>query len=355
MRLLFTADPVLPVPPQYYGGIERIVDSLISTLRRRGHVVGLVAHPDSSSSVDYFRAWPQIEPRSPVAHLKNAVALRAAATDFGPAVIHCFSRLMYLTPLLPCRRPTVMSYQRFTGGKQITIAARLARNTLAFTGCSEFIVSMGRPYGGAWHAIPNFVATERYEFASSVPDDAPLVFLSRIERIKGAHFSIEVALRTGRRLLIAGNHAETGPDRVYWDTAIRPFIGKSGIEYLGPVDDAGKVRLLGSASAMIVPIQWDEPFGIVFVEALACGTPVISCPRGALPEIIRSGVDGFLVNDVDAACKAVDSIGQLNRRDCRQRVEGKFSAELVGTQYEALYGRLLRGQADHSAGLSHAT
>lgn len=318
-------------------------------------MVGLVAHPESPAPVDYFLGWPHLEPRSAGAHLRNTVALRTAAMEFGPAVIHCFSRLMYLMPFLPSRHPKVMSYQRFTGGTQITIASRLAGDTLAFTGCSDFIANMGRPYGGTWHAIPNFVDTERYEFSSSVPDDAPLVFLSRIERIKGVHLAIEVALKTGRRLLIAGNHADTGPDRVYWDETIRPYIGKSGVDYVGPVDDTAKTKLLGSASAMIVPIQWDEPFGIVFVEALACGTPVISCPRGALPEIIRSGVDGFLVNDVDAACKAVDSIGQLNRRDCRQRVEGKFSAELVGTQYEALYGRLLRGQADHSAGLSHAT
>ena len=341
MKVLLTADPVLPVPPLFYGGIERVVASLIDKLRSRGHVVGLVAHRDSSVPTEYLAGWPHVEPRSMGQHLDNARALRRAVSEFEPVLIHSFSRLLYTVPVLPSKLPKVMSYQRPTGGAQITIAARLAGRTLAFTGCSEFIANMGRPYGGTWHAIPNFVDTAIYRYSKSVAGDAPLVFLSRVERIKGAHVAIDVARRTRRRLIIAGNKADAGEDRQYWDERIAPYIGRDGIEYIGPVDDAAKIQLLGRALAMIVPIQWDEPFGIVFAEALACGTPVISSARGALPEIIRSGIDGFLVDDLDAACKAVNSIGQIDRSGCRKRAEEKFSSDVVAGQYEALYQSLL--------------
>ncbi len=200
---------------------------------------------------------------------------------------------------------------------------------------------MGRSHGGAWQAIPNFVDTESYEFSLAVAPDAPLVFLSRVEAIKGAHLAIEVAKRTGRRLVIAGNHASSGPELDYWESSIQPHVGRDGIEYIGPVDDPAKIRLLNTAAAMIVPIQWEEPFGIVFAEALACGTPVISCPRGALPEIVREGVDGFLVRDVDEACRAVGAIGRIDRGACRRRAETSFSARAVSGRYEALYRSLL--------------
>ena len=162
-------------------------------------------------------------------------------------------------------------------------------------------------------------------------------FSAALSSIKGAHIAIEVAKRTGRRLLIAGNHADGGPEGIYWDNRIVPELNRNGIVYMGAVDDAAKNNLLSSARALIVPIQWDEPFGIVFAEALACGTPIISCPRGALPEIVRHGVDGFLVNDADGACAAVQKISHLNRAACRRRAESAFSIAAVVPKYEAIY------------------
>src|SRR5262249_47761422 len=159
----------------------------------------------------------------------------------------------------------------------------------------------GRRAGGEWRAVHNFVDTDFYTFQPAVAADAPLVFLSRVERIKGAHTAIEVARRAGRRLIIAGNRASAGPEPDYREHGIAPRLGP-GMEYVGQVDEAQKNVLLGQAAAMVVPIEWDEPFGIVFAEALACGTPVISCPRGALPEIVRPGTDGFLVTSVAEAC-----------------------------------------------------
>jgi glycosyltransferase involved in cell wall biosynthesis len=235
-----------------------------------------------------------------------------------------------------------MSYGRPTGGRQTRIAAFLGRRSLAFTGCSEFIANMGRKHGGAWHAIPNFVDTDAFKFSPIVTEDAPLVFLSRIESIKGVHIAIEVAKKTGRRLLIAGNHADDGDEQRFWLDVVKPQLGRNGVEYVGPVDDTDKIKLLGSAFAMIVPIQWDEPFGIVFAEALACGTPVISCPRGGLPEIVRNGIDGFLVTSVEEACKAVNSISNIDRNECRLRAETAFSSNVIVSRYEALYENLLQ-------------
>jgi glycosyltransferase involved in cell wall biosynthesis len=340
LKILLTVDPFLPVPPKLYGGIERIVASLIDKLRSCGHTVGLVALAGSSAPVDFFVPWPEAYPTLPLAHLRNAILLRRACNEFAPTLIHSFSRLLYLGPLLRQKIPKVMSYQRSAGGRQTQIAARLGGASLAFTGCSEFIASMGRQYGGRWYAIPNFVDTEFYRFSPTVASDAPLVFLSRIEPIKGAHIAIKVAKRTARRLIVAGNHAESGAEGDYWEARIKPELGKNGIEYVGPVDDQAKIELLGSAAALIVPVQWDEPFGIVFAEALACGTPVISCPRGALPEIVGDGTHGFLVKGTEEASLAVANISKIDRHECRLRAVKSFSAATVVPRYEALYRAL---------------
>lgn len=340
MKILLTADPELPVPPKLYGGIERIVDLLIVGLQARGHTVGLVAHPDSTSPADRFFPWTGRRSQSKRDALQNTVVLWSAVQQFQPDLIHSFSRILYLTPLLRSRLPKIMSYQRYPSHQTTHWAAKLAKNSLTFTGCSNYICQIGKTSGGNWYSIHNFVEVENYTFQPKVAEDAPLVFLSRVEQIKGAHTAIAVARRTGRRLIIAGNHSTEGETERYWQEQIAPYIGQNGIEYIGAVNDVQKNDLLGRAAAMIVPIEWDEPFGIVFAEALACGTPVISCPRGALPEIIRPGVDGFLVNSLDEACDAVKQLAQIDRYNCRQRAEQCFSASIILDQYEQLYQSL---------------
>jgi glycosyltransferase involved in cell wall biosynthesis len=213
----------------------------------------------------------------------------------------------------------------------------LGGRNLTFTGCSEHITEAGRQAGGHWQSIHNGIELDRYDFQPQVNADAPLVFLSRLERIKGAHQAIAVAQATGKRLLIAGNRVSSPEGEHYWQTEIAPYLNHSGIEYVGPVNDQQKNELLGQAAAMIVPIEWDEPFGIVFAEALACGTPVISTPRGALPEIVRSGIDGFLVNSVAEAVVAVEQLDQIDRFHCREQAECHFSDRVIVNQYESLY------------------
>jgi glycosyltransferase involved in cell wall biosynthesis len=341
MRILITADPELPVPPTLYGGIERIIDILVRDLRTRGHEVGLVAHRDSTCRGDHFFPWPGLRSQSALDTLRNTVYLRSAVQQFKPDLLHSFSRLQYLLLLLPNSLPKVMSYQRRPTERTVQRAAKLAGSSLTFTGCSEHICQQGRIAGGVWHPIYNCVELEKYTFQPTVPEDAPLVFLSRVERIKGAHTAIAVARATGRRLLIAGNYANSGEAGLYWQNEIMPNLGQNGIEYIGPVNDTQKNDLLGQALAMIVPIEWEEPFGIVFAEALACGTPVISCARGALPEIIRHGIDGYLIRDVAEACEAIQNLSRLDRSCCRQRAEQNFSAPVILDQYETLYDSLL--------------
>jgi len=337
MRILLTADPALPVPPVLYGGAERIVDLLVRELRRRGHHVGLVAAAGSTCPADAFFPWAVAPANSPLDTMRNSFALGAAVSRFEPELLHSFSRIAYFGPLLRRRLPKIMSYQRYPTPRNVRWAARLAGPTLTFTGCSAFIAAHGEAEGGTWAAVPNFVDPALYAFAPAVPAAAPLVFLSRIEPIKGADVAIAVARQSGRRLILAGNHSDAGEEGRYWRERILPELDGDQVQHVGPVDDAAKSTLLGRAAALLVPVQWDEPFGIVFAEALACGTPVISCPRGALPEIVRHGLEGFLASEKPALVEAVARIDEIDRAACRRRVEEVFNVAAVTTAYEQLY------------------
>lgn len=345
MRLLLACDPLLPVPPAGYGGIERIVDDLIRYLRVAGHIVGLVAKAGSTCAVDAAFAWPDERIAGLRPTLRNTLALRRAVDSFHPDVVHSFARLAYLGSLLASNRPKIMSYQRHTGGRGVGLAARLGGRHLHFTGCSEFICNQGRRAGGTWTAIPNLVDLGRFEFAPTVAPDAPLLFLSRLDDIKGPDTAIAIAKAARRRLIIAGNISADPGQRRFFAQHVQPLIGRDRIEYVGEVGDAAKNELLRTAAALLVPIRWHEPFGIVFAEALACGTPVITCPLGALPEIVEPGRTGFFIasNDVAAGVAAIARLPDINRRACRAAAEKRFSLPVVGAAYEALY-REVAGQ-----------
>jgi len=339
MRILITADPEIEVPPRLYGGIERIVDGLVRRLSAGGHEVCLVARSGSRCPADVLHPWSGASSLSRADTVRNGITLWRVVRAFKPDVIHSFSRLAYLTPLLRGAVPIIMSFQRDPTVRTVGTAVKLAApDVLRFTGCSDYIAACGRRAGGEWRGISNFFEIESLDFRPSVAADAPLCFLSRVESIKGADWAIAIARRTGNRLVIAGNHAKTGIEGEYWRTRIEPWIGRDGIEYIGPVDDAQKNTALGQARAMVVPIQWNEPFGIVFAEALGCGTPVISCPRGALPEIVRQGVDGFLIKSIEEGCEAVAKLDTIDRAGCRRRALQEYSPDAVVARYVELYG-----------------
>jgi glycosyltransferase involved in cell wall biosynthesis len=188
---------------------------------------------------------------------------------------------------------------------------------------------------GRWHLVYNGVSLQAYRFVPQVAPDAPLVFLGRIEHIKGTHLAIDIARRSGRKLVIAGNIPEAHRD--YFERQVQPHIDGDRISYVGPVDDRQKDELLGRACAFLMPILWEEPFGIVMAEALACGTPVLGLARGSVPEVVEDGVTGFVRADADELAATVDRIASIDRRACRKRAERLFSDRAVVDGYLQVY------------------
>jgi glycosyltransferase involved in cell wall biosynthesis len=339
MHVALTVDPEIPVPPELYGGIERIVDLLARGLSERGHGVTLLAHPDSHTA---GRLWPY--PGRQSQDLWDTVqnTLHVGKLAFNaPDVVHSFGRLAYLAPLLPLRIPKLMSYQRHVTTSRVRWAMRLSRRgSMLFTGCSDHIAAEIQPYAPA-RTVYNGVPLDTYDFVPSVPEDAPLLFLGRIARIKGTHRAVEVARRTGRALIIAGNVPDDETD--YFEREVQPHLDGEQIRHVGPVDDEEKNGLLGRAAAFLMPIEWEEPFGIVMAEAMACGTPVIGTRRGSVPEVVTEGETGFVCDAEDDMVKAVRRIDELSRRACRERCEQHFSARAIVDAYERLYRRHASG------------
>jgi glycosyltransferase involved in cell wall biosynthesis len=195
------------------------------------------------------------------------------------------------------------------------------------------------PLPGRWHLVPNGVPLRSYAFRSAVPADAPLVFLGRIEEIKGAHLAVEVARRAGHRLILAGN---VPPEhRAWFETHLAPHIDGDRVRYVGQVDDAQKSALLGGASALLMPVLWEEPFGIVMAEAMACGTPVIGLRRGAVPEVVFDGETGFVVDTAEEMAAVVSRLPALARSACRARVERLYSDATITDGYLSVYAQLI--------------
>jgi glycosyltransferase involved in cell wall biosynthesis len=183
--------------------------------------------------------------------------------------------------------------------------------------------------------VYNGVPLDTYDFVPSVPEDAPLLFLGRIARIKGTHRAVEVACRTERTLVIAGNVPDDETE--YFERHVQPHLDGEQIRHVGPVDDEKKNEWLGRAAALLMPIQWEEPFGIVMAEAMACGTPVIGTRRGSVPEVVTEGETGFVCDAEDDMVRAVRRIDELSRRACRERCSRHFSARAVVDEYVRLY------------------
>ena len=335
MRIAITVDPYIPVPPTLYGGIERVADLAIRGLVARGHDVTLFAHPESRVDValvpygapPHDGAWIRM---TELWQLGSPLLSRRREFD----VVFNWGRLAALLPILPDRRlPKIQRYCRsLVPWKSVRRAVFLAGDSLSFAGASDSVYDELPRYGksgGRWYTMYDAVEISKYTLAPAVAPDAPLAFLGRLERIKGAHTAIAIARRAGRRLVLAGNHATEGPEAAYFEREIAPHIDGDQIMYVGPVDDEAKNRLLGSSAALLFPIEWKEAFGIVMAEAMACGTPVIAFPRGSVPEIVIDGVNGFVCRDVASAAGAVARVPTLDRARVRADCERRFSDEVL--------------------------
>ena len=333
LKIAITADPELPVPPRLYGGIERVVHMLVSGLASRGHDVTLFAHPDSAVPCTLV-AYAGTRSRSPRDTVRNSLMVARTVLGGHFDIVHSFGRLAYLAPLLPLAVPKVMTYQRAITPRSVRWGARLSRGRLQFSAVSHAMIGPAVRFCD-WHVVYNGVPVDVFEFSPDVAPDAPLVFLGRVEHIKGAHLAVEIARRTLRRLIIAGNVAREHEG--YFAREIRPHLEPGKIDYVGPVDDRQKIELLGQASAFLMPILWEEPFGIVMAEALACGTPVLGLRRGAVPELIEHGVSGFVRDEVSELVADVARVGGLCRRACRERAERMFSGDVMVEAYLDVY------------------
>ena len=334
MRILITVDPEIPVPPNNYGGIERIVDGLLEGYVKAGHAVALVAHPHSSSTWPEKKyGWPAGQSRGGRNILKNIMFLWRCVSDFQPDVIHSFSRLLYLYPVFAFKKCRVLqTYQRKISPRSTVWAWRLAGKKLRFTACGGHMLKQ-LPGKLPFDVVPNFTGADHTPQEWEEGQEKYLLFLGRIEAIKGAKEAIDIALASGEKLVIAGN---VEPEhQAYFDAEVAPFLDGNQIRYVGPVNDAQKKELWAQTKAFLFPIDWEEPFGIVMVEAMMAGVPVIALNRGAVPEVIEPGQTGVICTQVEKMISAVQELNQkpFSPEKIRTRARERFSKEVVGKQY----------------------
>jgi glycosyltransferase involved in cell wall biosynthesis len=343
MRILLVMDPYIAVPPRHYGGIERVIADVADRLAARGHDITLWAAPGSHARAR-LEPFGREQEWTRWSNVRNTMTLTARFLRDGDRfdVVHNFGRLAYLTGVFRRDVAKVQTYMRRVNPDNMRKTARLGARRLHFTAVSAAIRDTGAPGGGEWSVIYNCAAPARYTFRGDVdPRSAPLVFLGRLERCKGPHTAIEVARRLNRRLIIAGNISTLPEERAFFEQEVLPRIDDGLITYLGPVDDARKDALLGGAAAMVMPIEWEEPFPVVLPESLMCGTPVIAFRRGGVPEGIADGRTGFVCDTIEEMCAAVDRVPQIDRAACRAEGERRFSDDAIADQYEGLYRRLV--------------
>jgi glycosyltransferase involved in cell wall biosynthesis len=332
------------VPPRHYGGTERVVSWLTEELVALGHDVTLFATADSVTAARLEPGWSAalrgdpavIEPDAVHLAMIERVCRRAREFD----VIH--SHVDYLSFPISVRTRTPML---------ATLHGRLDRVELPpvhrlfpDVGVVSISDAQRRPLPSA-----NWVATIHH----GLPPDlhAPgrggggyLAFLGRVSPEKGLVRAIRIAESCGRRIRIAAKIDEV--DRDYFNSAVVPLLRRPGVEFLGEIGDRDKSGFLGEATALLLPISWPEPFGLVMIEAMACGTPVITYDAGSAPELIDDGVTGFVVANEDEAVAAVERAATLPRARIRERFEQRFSARRMAEQYVALYKRMAGAAAE---------
>ncbi len=335
MKILIVMDPGILIPVTGYGGHERLVEMFAKEYNRLGHDVHLLITNDSS--VDGCTVHGLGKVGFPPAKKDANKAIFTAwkflwkhRKDFD--LIHNFGRLIYLLPVWNSKVNKIMTYGREITGSNINKLLKLPHKNIVFTGCSEDLISRSGANGN-WEAIYNAIDFSKYELTENVADDAPLIFLGRIEKIKGCHTAIAIAKATGNKLIIAGNVSPLGEEKKYFEEHIQPHIDDIQIRYVGQVNDAQKNEWLGKSKALLMPIEWNEPFGIVMIEAMACGTPVIAFNRGSVNEVIDESITGFKVNDADEMKIAISKIPIIDRAACRKQAEDRFDVKIISQQY----------------------
>jgi glycosyltransferase involved in cell wall biosynthesis len=336
MRIAILSPVWFPVPPPGYGGIELVVSLLAEGLVEAGHEVTLFASGDSHSNatlVSVYERAPSELIGGALPDLRHALACYAHASDFDVINDHSGPLAAALgaavgTPVLH----TVHGPLDSEGGEIYEQLAVVAPQV----GLISLALNQRRPKPDLpWVAnCPNAIDLSLYPAKPHKGDY--LLFLGRMSPDKGCHRAIGVAMELGLPLKIAGKSRER-EERQYFAEFVEPHLGHHGIEYFGEVSHGQKVELLQDARATLFPIDWEEPFGLVMIESMACGTPVIATRRGAVPEVIEHGRGGIIVDharEMPAALEAADALDPL---ECRRYVEERFAPERMVADYVDAY------------------
>jgi glycosyltransferase involved in cell wall biosynthesis len=338
MRIAQIAPLTEAVPPKLYGGTERIVSFLTEELVALGHDVTLFASGDSKTSAKLVPVWPQAlrldptasDPIAPLILELDSVAEQAREfdvlhfhLDYWPFPLFSRLRTPFVTTLhgrldLPELKPL---YEAFPDVPVVSISDAQRRPLPQ----ANYVQTVP-------HGLPEHLLTPRPITPSC------FVFLGRICADKGVDRAIRIARACGIPLKIAAKVDKV--DEEYFDTVIKPMLTGGGIEMVGEVNDAGKPDLLSGAVALLMPIGWPEPFGLVMIEAMACGTPVIAFNQGSVPEIIEDGLTGFIVEDEAGAIDAAGRLPELSRSMIRRRFEERFTARRMAEDYLAVYRKV---------------
>jgi len=341
MRIAQLAPPWFAVPPERYGGIEWVVALLADGLADRGHDTTLYASAGSITRAKLITVFD--EPPGgeyigdPWYDTVQAVTAYQAASSYdlvhdhsgmvGPAIGSFVDVPVVHTLHGPFTDKAKRIYQLLSGHIWYVAISEAQR---AF--CPDL------SYAGTVH---NGIDVDRYPFRKEKEDF--LLFLGRVNQEKGPELAVEVAHRTGRKLVMAVKMAEQF-EKDYWRDVVEPMLDGSE-EIIGEITVDEKADLLARAAAVLFPIQWPEPFGLVMTEAMATGTPVIAFAYGAAPEVIVHGKTGFLVNTLDEMCDATERVGEIQAEDCRAHVEAHFSADAMVEGYVRCFERVLAGKA----------
>lgn len=339
MRIAIIAPAWIPVPPEGYGGIERVLKLLVDELVERGHDITLFASGLSRTlarQVGYFKEAPTGYIGVTLYDAYHAGQAFRDIVHGGYEVIHDHSGFLgpafaHLVPLPvvhtlhgPFIPETIMFYSAFRDD-----CCYVAISRSQMYSCSRL------NYVGV---VPNAVDIEQHRYLGEKEDY--LVYISRICEDKGTENAVRLARDKGWRLLLGGK-IDPGRDRDYFESRVRPYVDGKRIVFLGEVLQEEKARIVSRARAFIFPIQWDEPFGLVMAESLACGTPVLALRRGAVPEVVEHGRTGFLANTMEELSHYLDRVDELEPEVCRKEAERKFSPRTMAESYLGIYAKAI--------------
>lgn len=340
MRIAMIAPLEMRVPPAGYGGTELVVSLLTEELVRRGHDVTLFASGDSRTSARLIAGCDRFLRGTPrdkgILTMLNVTTCLERADEFDLVHNHtCFEGLatagLVRTPMLTTLHGGLAGDWRLLFERYRGWFAAISRSALALLPRKDRCVGV----------IHNAIDVASHPFNPG-PRGDHLLYLSRISPEKGTHLAIAVARRTGRRLVIAGNVDDV--DRAYFETRVLPEVDGDRVRYVGEADAATKRELFARARCLLAPVTWEEPFGLFMIEAMACGTPVVALRRGSIPEVVEHGVTGFVVDDLDGMCAALERLDEISPAACRRRVERHFDVPRMVDEYLAAYERILASE-----------